>query len=219
VHVAVLGTGVVGQTLGTALVHHGHDVRMGSRTADNPAASEWAANHQGGRASHGTFADAAKFGELVLNATSGQVTLDALRAAGAQHVAGKVLIDVSNPLDFSNGFPPSLTVCNTDSVGEQVQRAFPDARVVKTLNTVTASVMVDPGSLAAPTDMFLAGDDPAAKDVARGLLEQLGWAPDRIRDLGGIDASRGMEAWLLLWVRLMGALDGPAFNVRLVGTD
>jgi len=215
-HVAVLGTGVVGQTVGTALVHHGHDVRMGSRAADNPAASEWASNHQGGRASHGTFSDAAQFGELVVNATSGQVSLSVLRAAGAERLHGKVLIDISNPLDFSSGFPPSLTVCNTDSIGEQVQREFPDARVVKTLNTVTASVMVDPASLVEPTDMFLAGDDPAAKEVARGLLEQLGWAPDRIRDLGGIEASRGMEAWLLLWVRLMGTLETPSFNVRLV---
>jgi predicted dinucleotide-binding enzyme len=219
VHVAVLGTGNVGRTIGTALVHHGHDVCLGSRTADNAAASEWAAHHQGGRATHGTFADAAAFGEIVVNCTSGQATLDVLRAAGAEHLNGKVLIDVSNPLDFSNGFPPSLTVANTDSLGEQIQRAFPDTRVVKTLNTLTAAVMVDPQSLSEPTDMFLAGEDPSAKDVARGLLEQLGWAPERIRDLGGIDAARGMEAWVLLWIRLMGTLGGPVFNIRLVGTD
>jgi len=219
VHIAVFGTGGVGQTIGTALVHHGHDVCMGSRTPDNAAASEWASNHQGTRASHGTFADAAEFGEIVVNCTSGQATLDVLRAAGAEHLNGKVLIDGSNPLDFSNGFPPSLTVANTDSLAEQIQREFPDVRVVKTFNTMTASVMVDPASLVEPTDILMAGDDPTAKNVARGLLEQLGWAPERIRDLGGLDAARGMEAWLLLWVRLMGTMGGPMFNIRLVGTD
>jgi predicted dinucleotide-binding enzyme len=215
--VGVLGTGVVGHTIGTALVHHGHDVMMGSRTPDNETAAAWADHHQGGRASHGTFADASDFADYVFNCTAGQVTLDVLAAAGAKRLAGKVLIDVSNPLDFSGGFPPFLTVSNTDSVGEQVQRAFPDTLVVKTLNTVTASVMVDPASLAEPTDMFLAGDDGDAKTVARGFLEQFGWQPERIRDLGGIESARGLEAMLLLWVRLMPALGGPAFNVRLVG--
>jgi len=215
-NVGVLGTGVVGQTIGTALVHAGHDVRMGSRTADNTTAAQWAAHHQGGRASHGTFADAAAFGECVFNCTSGQVTLDVLSAAGAEHLAGKVLVDVSNPLDFSQGFPPSLTVCNTDSIGEQVQRAFPDVRVVKALNTMAAAVMVDPASLREPSDVFVAGNDDDAKSAARAFLEQFGWAPERIRDLGGIEASRGLEAYLLLWVRLMTALNGPTFNVRLV---
>ena len=190
---------------------------MGSRTADNENAAAWADHHQGGRASHGTFADAAEFADYVFNCTAGQVSLDVLAAAGEARLGGKVLIDVSNPLDFSRGFPPFLTVCNTDSVGEQIQRAFPDTRVVKTLNTVTAAVMVDPGSLTEPTDMFVAGDDADAKSAARGFLEQFGWEPDRIRDLGGIEAARGLEAMLLLWVRMMSALGGPAFNVRLVG--
>src|SRR3954449_49530 len=160
--IGVLGTGVVGRTLGSALLEGGHDVRMGSRSAANEHAVAWVAE-TGDRASEGTFADAAGFGELVVNATAGAASLDALEAAGAEQLAGKVLVDVSNPLDFSAGMPPTLTVCNDDSLAEQLQRAFPEARVVKTLNTVTAAVMVQPDLVSGRHTMFMCGDDAAAK--------------------------------------------------------
>lgn len=213
--IAVLGTGVVGTTLGTAFVGGGHEVRLGSRTADNAAASGWAARG-GVRATHGTFADAAGFADLVVNATSGAATLAALSAAGADALADKVLLDVSNPLDFSSGFPPTLFVKDSDSLAEQVQRTFPGARVVKALNTVTASVMVDPGSLSGPTDLFVAGDDAAAKAVVRGLLVELGWSDECILDLGGLEAARGTEMYLPLWLRVMQAWGTASFNVHVV---
>ncbi len=214
--IGVLGTGMVGQTLGTKLVVVGHDVVMGSRDAANLKATGWATSTDGrGRA--GTFAEAAEHGEIVVNATSGQGSLAALELAGADNLAGKVLVDVANPLDFSHGMPPSLTVANTDSLGEQIQRGFPDARVVKTLNTVTASVMVSPGDLASLTSLFVAGNDTDAKEMTIRLLESFGWPVDRIVDLGDITAARGTESYLLLWVRIMQALGTAAFNVSLVG--
>jgi predicted dinucleotide-binding enzyme len=215
VQLGVLGTGVVGTTLGGGWVAAGHEVRLGSRSADNAAAVSWAAEH-GAAASHGTFADAASFGEVVVNATSGAATLAALSAAGADQLAGKVLIDVSNPLDFSGGFPPTLLVKDTDSLAEQVQRAFPLTRVVKTLNTMGASVMVAPGSLSEPSDAFVAGDDAAAKDTVRGLLAGLGWSADHVIDLGTVDAARGMEMYLPLWLRIMQASGTADFNLRVV---
>src|ERR1019366_131731 len=124
--IAVLGSGVVGQTIGSKFAELGHDVRMGSRTASNEKAAEWASK-AGARASHGTFADTAAFGEIIFNCTGGMVALEALRMAGSANLAGKILIDISNPLDFSKGFPPTLSVCNDDSVAEQIQREFPEA--------------------------------------------------------------------------------------------
>src|SRR5437868_11104325 len=152
---------MVGQALATRLMALGHEVCMGSRSAGNATGAQWAAQ-AGAGASHGTFADAAEFGEVVINATPGGVSLAALDSAGAAHLAGKVLIDVANPLDASHGMPPVLTVVNTDSVGEQIQRAFPDTFVVKTLNTVNAGVMVDPGRVPPPHEVFVSGDDTGA---------------------------------------------------------
>lgn len=213
--IGVLGTGVVGQTLATKLVAVGHDVVMGSREAANPKAADWVTSTEGrGRA--GAFAEAAEHGEIVANATSGQASLAALELAGAENLAGKVLVDVANPLDFSHGVPPSLTVANTDSLGEQIQRAFPAARVVKALNTVTASVMVSPDDLAAPTNLFIAGNDSGAKATTIDLLGFLGWEAERIVDLGDITAARGTEAYLLLWVWVMQALGTPAFNISII---
>jgi len=213
--IGVLGTGVVGQTLATKLVAVGHDVVMGSRDAANVKAAEWVASTSGaGRA--GTFAEAAEHGEIVVNATLGEFSLTALELAGADNLAGKVLVDVANPLDFSHGMPPTLTVANTDSLGEQIQRAFPDARVVKALNTVTASVMVSPGDLASPTNLFVAGNNSDAKATTVDLLGSFGWKVDRIVDLGDITAARGTESYLLLWVRIMQALGTSAFNVSIV---
>lgn len=214
-HVAVLGTGMVGRTLGTKLASLGHRVTMGSRRAGNEAAVAWAAG-AGERAGQGSFADAAAPADLVVNATAGAASIAALTAAGAANLAGKVLVDVSNPLDTSAGMPPTLSVCNTDSMGEQIQRAFPDARVVKTLNTVNCDVMVDPSFLPSPHTMFLAGNDDAAKADVRALLESFGWPPDDVVDLGDIGGSRGMEMYLPLWLRLWQATGTGHLNVRLV---
>ncbi|HEV2059738.1 MAG TPA: NAD(P)-binding domain-containing protein [Solirubrobacteraceae bacterium] len=212
--IAVLGTGVVGRTLASALLSNGHEVRLGSRAAGNQAAVAWA-EEIGGPASEGTFADAAGFGELVINATAGAASLQALEMAGAEQLAGKVLIDVANPLEASRGMPPTLTVCNDDSLGEQIQRALPDVRVVKTLNTVTAAVMVDPTLVGGPHTIFVAGDNVEAKAQARELLQELGWPAASILDLGDITAARGMEMYLALWLRLWGATGTAILNVEV----
>jgi predicted dinucleotide-binding enzyme len=216
--IGVLGTGRVGQTLASALLRCGHEVRMGSRTAGNEAAVAWA-SEIGGPATEGTFADAAGFGEIVLNATAGAASLQALEAAGAEQLAGKVLIDVANPLDTSKGMPPTLTVCNDDSLGEQIQRAFPEVRVVKTLNTVTAAVMVEPSLVPGHHTIFMSGDDAAAKAQVAGLLQELGWPEDAILDLGGIDTARGPEMYLAMWIRLWGATGSPMLNVAVVTAE
>jgi predicted dinucleotide-binding enzyme len=212
--IGVLGTGIVGRTLGSALLSNGHEVRLGSRAAGNEAAVAWA-QEIGGPASEGTFADAAGFGELVINATAGAASLDALALAGAEQLAGKVLVDVSNPLDTTHGMPPTLTVCNDDSLAEQIQRAFPDVRVVKTLNTVTAAVMVDPALVPGTHTIFVAGDDAGAKAEVSGLLRELGWPAESILDLGAIAAARGMEMYLPLWLRLWGATGTAVLNVEV----
>jgi 8-hydroxy-5-deazaflavin:NADPH oxidoreductase len=216
--IGVLGTGVVGQTIATKLVELGHEVTLGSRTADNEAAATWAAD-AGDGAGHGTFADAAAGADVVFNCTGGAVSLAACEAAGAENLAGRTVVDVSNPLDFSQGFPPTLTVCNTDSVGEQIQRRFPEARVVKALNTVNAALMTNPGALPTDHDLFVCGNDDGAKAQVRELLGAFGWPERSIRDLGDIGGARGMEMYLPLWLRLMGRLGTPAFNVRVVEAE
>lgn len=213
--IGVLGTGIVGRTLGGKLVELGHEVRMGSREAGNDAAVEWVQSARES-ASEGTFADAAEFGELVINATGGKVSVDALSMAGAENLAGKVLIDVSNSLDFGGGGPPVVGVSVDDSLGERIQAAFPDARVVKALNTMNAALMVAPGSLGETTNVFVCGDDDAAKAQVIELLETFGWLSGDIVDLGDISAARGAELYVALWVRLMGALGTPQFNIRIV---
>jgi len=210
--IGVLGTGMVGKTIASKLVEVGHEVCMGSRTAENADATAWAAEH-GGQASHGTFADAAAVGEVLFNCTGGMVTLAAWEAAGEDNIGGKVLIDVSNPLDFSHGMPPSLAVANTDSVGEQLQRRFPSARVVKSLNTMNAAVMVDPAAVPGYHNVFVSGDDGAAKATVTDLLGQFGWPREAVIDLGDINSARGAEALVLFWVFLRGALGGNQFNL------
>ena len=211
--IAILGTGMVGNTIGSKLASLGHDVRMGARSATSEKAAAWAAA-AGPRASHGTFADAAAFGEVVFNCTAGTGSLEALGQAGAANLAGKILIDVSNPLDFSRGMPPSLTISNTDSLGESIQRAFPATKVVKSLNTMNANLMVDAARIAGDHVVFVAGNDAdARKQVAAWRGEWFGWkAP---LDLGDITAARGLEAWLHLWIRLWGALGTAEFNIAL----
>lgn len=192
----------------------GHEVKMGSRTAGNEKAAAWT-RAAGPEASHGTFAEAAAFGEIVFNCTSGGGSLDALRAAGAENLRGKILIDVANPLDFSRGMPPTLLVCNTDSLGEQIQRAFPEVKVVKTLNTINCEVMVDPVRISGEHDVFMSGNDAQAKArVAEILRDWLGWK--RVIDLGDISTARGTESYLLLWVRLWGTLNTGHFNIKVV---
>lgn len=213
--IGMLGTGIVGQTVGRRLVGLGHEVRMGSRTAGNEKAVVWVAE-AGEGASEGTFADAAAFGELVVNATAGTASMDVLHAAGAANLAGKVLVDLSNPLDGSQGMPPVLSVCNTDSLGEQIQRAFPEARVVKTLNTVNCSVMVDPTIVPGSHTVFLCGEDVSAKAEVRELLASFGWPAEDMLDLGGISSSRGVEMYLPLWIRLWMATGTGQLNIKVV---
>lgn len=211
--IAILGTGVVGQTIGTKLVSLGHDVKMGARTAANEKAEKWV-KENGARATHGTFADAAAFGELVFNCTSGMASLDALRQAGEPNLDGKILIDVANPLDFSKGMPPSLSVCNTDSLGEQIQRAFPRARVVKTLNTMNTNVMVDPRLVPGDSDVFVSGNDAAAKAQVTEILKSwFGWRS--VIDLGDITSARGTEMLLPIWLRLWGTFKTPNINFHI----
>ena len=221
--IAVLGTGMVGQALAGRLHELGHTVVVGTRDPQATRArtepdltgstfSAWAAGHPGVELT--TFAAAASRAELVVNAASGAATLDVLALAGADALAGKVLVDVSNPLDFSAGFPPTLFVEDTDSLGEQVQRAFPETRVVKTLNTLTASLMVAPASLGASSTVFVSGDDAEAKALVVELLASFGH--DDVVDLGGIETARGAEMLLPLWLRLMGVLGTHLFNVKVV---
>lgn len=210
----VLGTGSVGRALAGRLVEVGHEVRMGSRSPDNEAAAAWAAE-AGSNASHGTFADAAEFGQTVMNCTSGGASLDALAAAGAEHLAGKVLIDVANPLTFETG-RLTLSVCNTDSLGEQIQRAFPEARVVKTLNTMANEVMIHPERVPGRHCVFVSGDDADAKQLVGGMLESFGWPAEAIVDLGGIETARGTEMYLVLWVEMMQAGGARDFNIEIV---
>lgn len=217
----VLGTGMVGQALASKLVELGHDVMMGSRQAGNEKAVAWVAAvgqaaGTGGAAREGSFADAAAHGEAVVNATGGMVSLDALRMAGGENLSGKVLIDVSNPLDFSRGMPPTLGVCNDDSVGEQIQREFPDAKVVKAFNTVNCGVMVDPGIVPGDHNLFIAGNDEEAKFHVRHVAEAFGWKHENVIDLGDITASRGLEMYVILWLRMAQASGGWQINVCLV---
>jgi predicted dinucleotide-binding enzyme len=218
VRIAVLGTGVVGRTLAGKLVELGHEVRMGSREAGKEAALEWVQS-AGDLASEGTFAEAAESAELVINATKGGASMDALQAAGAENLAGKVLVDVANALQFNEGAPPTLSVANDDSLAERIQAAFPEAKVVKAFNTVTASVMVAPDSLSESTNLFVCGNDAGAKAQVIELLETFGWLSGDIIDLGDITAARGAEMYLLLWIRMMGALGTPQFNIRVVRGD
>jgi predicted dinucleotide-binding enzyme len=212
--IAVLGTGEVGRRLASRFLEVGHDVVLGSRTADNADAAAWAA--QTG-AAHGTFADAAAVGEVVVNATAGTVTTAVLTAAGPHNLAGKVVIDVSNALDFSGGFPPVAVTLDGLGVAETIQRDFPDARVVKTLNTMNNKVMARPDLVPGDHVVFLSGDDAEAKATTAGLLRDVGWRDPQILDLGGIGTSRAVEQWVILWVHISGSLgDGAGmWNIAL----
>lgn len=208
----VLGSGMVGQAIGARLVALGHDVVVGTR--DPAKLAEWlGAAGRGARA--GSFAEAAAHGEIVVNATAGSGSLAALQLAGANHLRGKVLIDIANPLDFSRGMPPSLFVDSTDSLAEQIQRAFPETRVVKTLNTTTAGVMVNPQLVAGGDHtIFVSGNDAAAKAQVVDLLRAFGW--QHIIDLGDLSTARGTEMVLPLWVTLFMKYGSPMFQFKVV---
>jgi predicted dinucleotide-binding enzyme len=208
--IAVLGTGTAGKTLGVALKRIGHEVTIGTR---DPAATR-------GRGDWpdlplATYAEAARDCDLVVNATNGTGSLAALGAVGAEQLSGRVVLDVANPLDFSAGFPPTLTVKDTDSLAEEIQRAFPDARVVKSLNIVNAAVMVDPARVGdGDTTMLVASNDAEARHVVVDLLRALGWRD--VVEFEDLSAARGMEMWLPLWVRLMARLGTADFNLKIV---
>jgi predicted dinucleotide-binding enzyme len=223
--IAVLGTGVVGRTLAARLDELGHEAVIGTRDPAVTSARtgpggfgaqpypQWQAEHPQVRLM--TFADAAALADLVINATSGATAMAALVAAGEAALAGKVLIDVANPLDFSRGMPPTLDPVNTDSLGEQIQRAFPAARVVKALNTMNCQVMVDPGRVPGEHNVFLCGNDDAAKRAAAELIASFGWPVRAVIDLGDISAARGTEMLLPLWLRLMGSFGHADFNFHI----
>jgi predicted dinucleotide-binding enzyme len=223
--IAVLGTGTVGRTIAGKLSELGHDVVIGTRdpgatlartepdAMGNPPFPVWHAEHPAVRLA--PFADAAAEAELLVNATGGGGSLDALTLAGEQNLAGKVLLDISNPLDFSQGFPPSLFVKDTDSLAEQIQRAFPRARVVKSLNTMTAAVMVDPGRVGGGDhSTFVSGDDAEAKQAVVDLLGSFGHTD--VIDLGDLSTARAAEMLLPVWLRLMGALGTPFIQFKIV---
>jgi predicted dinucleotide-binding enzyme len=210
----VLGTGQVGSAVASKLVELYHEVMMGSRSGTNEVAVKWAATN-GPLATNGTFAEAARHGEIVINATAGTASLQALATVDPADLDDKVLIDLANPLDFSAGLPPTLAVCNADSLGEQIQRAFPRARVVKTLNTVNADVMVTPDLVPGPHVVFVSGNDRAAKTETTKLLASFRWRPEHIIDLGDITTARGTEAYLILWLRIWSTVRTGHFNITI----
>jgi predicted dinucleotide-binding enzyme len=225
VRFGILGTGVVGKTIAARLASLGHEVMVGTRDPaetmsrtesdayGNPPFSAWQEEHPEVRL--GTFGEAAAHGEMVVNATAGAVSLEVLEQAGEANLNGKILIDIANPLDFSQGMPPTLLVSNTDSLGEQIQRRFPEAKVVKTLHTMNAYLMVDPAQLAATDhNVFVGGDDAEAKATVTELLRSFGWTD--IIDLGDITTARGTEMLLPIWVRLFGVFQKPIFNFKIV---
>ncbi len=225
--ISVIGTGAVGRRLSAALERAGHEVLLGSRDPAQtlarteasatgvPPIGAWHEDHSS--IPLVPLAEAGTHAEVIVNATQGGASLAALEAVGPRE--GQTIMDVSNPLDPSSGFPPSLSICNTDSLAEQLQRRFPAAKVVKTLNTVNNMLMVDPARLPESHNVFVAGDDTDAKALVTGLLRQLGWPSEDILDLGGLESARGMEMYLPLWLRLMGALGHADFNIKIVRKD
>lgn len=212
--IGIMGSGLTAQTIGSKLVSLGHEVMLGSREEANPSTVAWSKEEGGQHALYGTFMNAAAFGEIIFNCTLGSASLAALNQAGVENLSGKVLIDTANPLDRATD-RWTLTVSNTDSLGEQIQRAFPEAKVVKTLNTVNANVMVDPAKLLEQTHVFVSGNDIEAKaTVVRILRDWFGWK--QIIDLGGIETARGAEMYVLLWHNLRNAISSQRFNIKVV---
>ena len=227
--IAVFGTGSVGQTLAAKLIELGHEVFMGTRNVaekasstakdhyGNPSFSEWYRDN--GSVRLVTFEEAAVSGELLINATKGDNSIEILKLAGQKNLENKILIDISNPLDFSKGMPPTLLsgLSNTNSLGEEIQKAFPGTKVVKTFNTMWCGLMVNPGMIGGGDHInFISGNDQAAKVIVITLLEQIGWKNGNILDLGDITSSRATEGYLLLWVRIMTISQSAAFNFKII---
>jgi 8-hydroxy-5-deazaflavin:NADPH oxidoreductase len=227
--ISVLGTGIVGQTFSSKLSNMGHDVMMGTRDVHekmseeendrygNPPLRDWIKDNAAVKLV--SFADSAAFGELIINATNGVTSLNALDLATEENLRGKIIIDVSNPLDFSKGMPPFLLdgLNNTNSLGEEIQKEFPGARIVKTFNTMNCFLMVNPGMIPGGNHVnFISGNDDEAKNTVREFIHEFGWKDENILDLGDITAARAQESFLLLWVRLLGTLNNPAFNIQIV---
>ncbi len=219
--IGLIGSGVVAQTLGNKLVALGHDVALGTRDPKKlddkkgmgGSLKEWLGQAKG-KAVVVTFKEAAAHGDLLINATHGQVAIEALQLADAGKVGSKVLIDVANELDFSKGMPPGVLASQERCLGERIQTAFPNLRVVKALNTMNATVMVDPKALkGGDHTLFLAGNDKAAKGQVIELLKTFGWTD--ILDLGDIANARGLEMYLALWVRLFGTLQSGHINIKV----
>ena len=215
--IGILGTGAVGRTIGSKLIELGYQVMMGSRTADNEKATAWVQSH-GTNATNGTFADVAVFANIIFNCTKGEITLDVFNLAGIENFRQKTIVDISNPLDFSHGMPPSLFPqwSNTNSLGEEIQRLLPDALIVKTLNMVNCEVMVDATRCGADATMFICGNDAAAKASVLHILQQFAWK-DTI-DLGDITASRAMEMLLPIWLKTWMATGNGHFAFKIART-
>jgi 8-hydroxy-5-deazaflavin:NADPH oxidoreductase len=216
--IAVLGTGMVGDTIGSRLIELGHEVKMGSRTATNEKAKAFVDKHAG-KASAGTFTDAAEFGEVIINCTAGGGSIDALKMAGEKNINGKIIIDIANPLDFSKGMPASLipALSNTNSLGEEIQKTFPSTKVVKTLNTMWCGLMVNPAMInGGDHTNFISGNDADAKQKVKALLNEFGWKNENILDLGDISAARGTESVLPVWLRIWNATQNGAFNFKVI---
>ena len=220
--VAIIGSGIVGQTLGKKLVELGHDVVLGTRDPKKlDEAKGWAGslsdwlNAVGNKATVATFAAAAAQCEIVINATHGMASLAALQTAGAENLQGKILIDVANELDFSQGMPPKSMAADTTSLGEKIQAAFPNTKVVKTLNTMSCAVMVNPKQLSDGNHtVFVSGNDPDAKATVTELLQSFGWTD--IFDLGDITSARGTEMMMPIWLLAFGKLGNVPYNFKVV---
>ena len=214
--IAVLGTGNVGNTIGSKLIELGHFVMMGSRTANNEKANTFVSQFPD-KASAGTFAEAANFGEIIFNCTAGVASVEALRLAGENNLEGKTIIDLANPLDFSKGMPPTLSINNTNSLGEEIQNTFPKSNVVKALNTMWCGIMVNPNLVnGGDHSTFICGNNSEAKEEVKKLLKSFGWADNNILDLGDISKSRGTEMYLPLWLSIYGATNNGAFNIKIM---
>lgn len=212
--IAVLGMGTVGETIATKLIENDHEVMVGSRTNSNEKSITWAKGKE--RASYGTFAQAASFAEeFIFNCVLGEATLTALELAGSENMEGKIIIDLANPLDFSDGFPPTMFISNMDSLGEQVQFNFPDSYVVKSLNTINCTIMLDPSMVSGDHNVFMSGNSEEAKSKFASLLKSYGWETDNIIDLGDISTSRGTEMMLPMWTRLYGKFGHANFNFHI----
>ena len=217
--IGVLGTGVVGEAIASAIVQKGFNVRMGSRSASNEKAEAWM-KKSNDHASVGDFNDAAAFGDILFLCLNGEHAMDAIDAIDEENVRGKIIVDITNPLDFSAGMPPRIIqdYGNSTSLGEEIQKALPHAHVVKTLNTVNYKLMVDARIVnGGDHHMFLCGNDADAKNkVKHFLVDNFHWKADHLLDLGSIQTARCIEAIVPFWVSVWQALGTPLFNFKIV---